>query len=119
MTELTDKNYNKLIEGVDKIIFIDFYSPTCGPCQQLTKILPSITSYAEEHGGVVYKVNTAENPKISQKFMIRSVPMTCIIDLDKNVKDVEVGLFDKGHYISLLDKHLKKKQGFFSKFFSF
>jgi thioredoxin-like negative regulator of GroEL len=116
LIELTDSNYDKLI-AEDKIIFIDFYSPTCGPCAQLKSMLPHISKFATEKSALVYKTDVSTNPKIANKFMVRSVPMTCIVDLEKNIKDVEIGLKDVGFYISLIEKHTSKKEGFFSRFF--
>jgi len=44
--------------------------------------------------------------------------MTCVVDLDKNIKDVEIGLKDQSYYISIVDKYTKKKnKGFFGSIF--
>ena len=37
--ELTDKNYEKIIKNNEKPVFIDFYSPSCGPCQMLMELM--------------------------------------------------------------------------------
>ena len=117
MIELTDDNYNSII-STDKPIFIDFYSPGCGPCQTLSKIMEIVDKYAEDKDILICKCNTFNNQKIAKKYMIRSVPMTCVVDLDKNIKDVEIGLKDQSYYISIVDKYTKKKnKGFFGSIF--
>lgn len=113
--ELTDKNYNKLLDN-DKVIFVDFYSPSCGPCQGLLKMLPAIEEFAEKEGALVYKVNVATNPKIASHYMIQSVPMTLIITPDKSIKDAELGLKDLSYYIGVIKKHTSPS--FFQKIFS-
>ena len=71
--------------------------------------------YADEDI-VIAKVNGAKNPKLSEKFMLRSVPLTVVIGKDKIVKQAEVGLLSIDAYIKMIDKALKKG-GFFSKLF--
>jgi len=107
--DLTDQNYDDVISQ-DAAIFIDFYSETCSPCQVLKKMLPAIHDYAKEKKVIVSKCNVEHNPKIASKYQIRSIPMTCIIDHDKNIKDVELGLKDISYYIKLINKHHSKKE---------
>lgn len=114
--ELTDKNYTELID-VDKNIFIDFYSPTCGPCQILKSFLPKIAEFAESNNTVVYSCDISKNPKISGKYMIRSVPFTCIVKKDKSISNANIGLESYERYISMIEKENKENKGFFSKFF--
>ena len=35
--ELSDKNYTKFMEATNSVVFIDFYSDTCGSYQVLAK----------------------------------------------------------------------------------
>ena len=54
--ELTDKNYETIIKNNEDPVFIDFYSPTCGPCQMLTKLIDErLEQYGEENGVKVVK----------------------------------------------------------------
>lgn len=114
--ELNDKNYPSFIENSDKAVFIDFYSETCPPCQILLGYLPKLAEHYKEEDIVIAKVNTANNHKLSNKFMVRSVPLTVVIGKDKIVKKAEVGLFGMDGYIKMIDKALGKG-GFFKKLF--
>lgn len=114
--ELSDKNYVSFIESTDAIVFIDFYSDTCPPCQTLLTYLPNLAQYYENEDVIITKVNAANNPKLSNKFMVRSVPLTVVIGKDKVVKQAEVGLLGINGYIKIIDKALGKG-GFFKKFF--
>jgi len=114
--ELTDKNYTGFMESTDAVVFIDFYSDTCPPCQTLLAYLPSLAEQFKNEDVIIAKVNAAFNPKLSKKFMVSSVPLTVVIAKDKMVKRAEVGLLGIDGYIKMIKKALGKG-GFFSKLF--
>lgn len=116
--ELNDTNYSDFMESTESVVFIDFYSDTCAPCQTLLSYLPKIAEHYKSENVVIAKVNSAQNPKLSNKFMVRSVPLTVVIGSDKMVKRAEVGLIGIDGYFSMIDKELGEKRGFFSKLFS-
>jgi len=115
--ELSDTTYSKFIENYDGVVFIDFYSETCPPCQTLLGYLPRMAEFYKEQSVVIAKVNAAYNPKLSAKFMVRSVPLSIVIGKDKMVKRAEVGLLSIDGYFKMIDKELGKNKGFFSRFF--
>jgi len=114
--ELTDKNYTGFIENTDAVVFIDFYSDTCPPCQTLLAYLPNLVQHFKDEDVVIAKVDAAFNPKLSKKFMVQSVPLTVVIAKDKMVKRAEVGLISMDAYIKMIKKALGKS-GFFAKLF--
>lgn len=116
--ELTDTNYTEFIENTDSVVFIDFYSDTCPPCQTLLTYLPNLAEHYKDEKVVIAKVNSAHNPKLSNKFMVRSVPLTVVIGKDKMVKKAEVGLLSIDGYFKMIDKELGHGKGFFSRLFS-
>jgi len=115
--ELSDKNYSAFMEETDSIVFIDFYSETCSPCQTLLSYLPNLATHYKDESVVIAKVNAAHNPKLSSKFMVRSVPLSVVIGKDKMVKKAEVGLLGIDGYFKMIDKELGKSKGFFSRLF--
>ncbi|MDA3909324.1 MAG: thioredoxin domain-containing protein [Sulfurimonas sp.] len=84
--ELTDSTYASFIQKIDAVVFIDFYSNSCAPCQTLLTYLPKIAEHYEDEDVVIAKVNTENNPKLAAKFMVRSVPLTVVIGEDKKTR---------------------------------
>jgi thioredoxin-like negative regulator of GroEL len=116
--ELTDKNYQDIIKGNDRPVFIDFYSDTCAPCQVLLGIIEAgLEKYGEENGVVVATCNTGKNPKLAGAFNVRSVPFSIVVMPDEKLKYPEIGLKDQAYYYALIDKLSGKKKGLFGRLF--
>jgi len=115
--ELTDKNYEKIIKNNQNPVFIDFYSPTCGPCQMLMELIENgLEKYGEENNIVVAKCDVSRNPKLAEAFKVQSVPFTIAVMPDGKLKYPELGLKDNSYYFGVIDK-LANKGSFFSKLF--
>ena len=111
--ELTGSNYTAFIQDTNSVVFIDFYSESCSPCQTLLSYLPNMAEHYREEKVVIAKVNAANNPKLSNKFMVSSVPLTVVIGKNKMLKRAEVGLLTIDAYIKMIDKEAGKEKGFF------
>jgi thioredoxin 1 len=115
--ELTDKNYENIIKNNKKPVFIDFYSPTCGPCQVLMEVIENgLEKYGEEHDVIVAKCDVSRNAKLAEAFKVQSVPFTIAVMPDGKLKYPELGLKDNAYYFGIIDK-LAGKGSFFSKLF--
>ena len=116
--DLTDRNYEKIIKNQQSPVFIDFYSPTCGPCQVLLQMIEErLEAYGDEQGVKVVKCDVSKNHKLAEAFKVRSVPFTIAVLPDGKLKYPELGLKDEAYYFSTIDK-LAKKGSFFSRLFS-
>ena len=116
--ELTDNNYTDIIKNNTSPVFIDFYSPTCGPCQMLSKLIDErLEAYGNDNGIQVVKCNVSTNPKLAEAFKIRSVPFTIAVMPDEKLKYAELGLKHETYYFELIDK-LAGKGSFLSRLFT-
>ena len=89
----TDSNFEAEVMQSNKLAVIDFWATWCGPCVALT---PTIEALATEYEGRVNigKVNVDENPELSVKYGITSIP--CILFIkDGKVVDKQIGLAPK------------------------
>jgi thioredoxin 2 len=89
VVELGDHNFQQVVGSTDKLILVDFYSPTCGPCKMMA---PVITDLARQYGGraVICKLDTSRHQMTPAKFQIRGVP-TLIFFKNGQVLDQVVG----------------------------
>lgn len=90
--EITDANFDQVI-ATDKPVLVDFWAEWCGPCKMIG---PVVEELAGEYEGkaVIGKVNVDENPNISAKFGIRSIP-TLLILKGGEIVDKQVGAVPK------------------------
>jgi len=116
--ELTDSSYSSFMEANDSVVFIDFYSETCAPCRTLLLYLNNLEEHYKGDNIVIAKVNVSRNPKLSNKFMVRNVPLTTLIGRDKTVKRAETGLLHADAYYTMIDKELGKNKWFLSRLLS-
>lgn len=71
--ELTDTEFQSFIKEASLPVMVDFYSPTCGPCQS---IAPVISRLAADYLGkvIISKLDTSKNPGTAMHYQIRGVP---------------------------------------------
>ena len=101
---LTDENFDKEVGQSDVPVLVDFWASWCGPCQMLAPVIEKI---AEEYEGKckVAKLNVDDNPNVTMRFGIRSIP-TLILFKDGQVVDKVVGAVPKDVIESLIKKAL-------------
>jgi len=73
--DVSDENFQEeVIERSKKIpVVVDYWAPWCGPCMVLAPILEKLV---KEYDGkfILAKINVDENPIVSQKYGIMSIP---------------------------------------------
>jgi thioredoxin 2 len=89
--ELTDANFEQVAARTGLPLVVDFWAPWCGPCRMMA---PAFAQAAAQLKGraVLAKVNSDENPGLSARFGIRSIPTLVRLEGGREVKRVSGAL---------------------------
>uniref|UniRef100_A0A3B5ARZ5 Thioredoxin-related transmembrane protein 1 n=1 Tax=Stegastes partitus TaxID=144197 RepID=A0A3B5ARZ5_9TELE len=71
LTEVTDGNWEDILTGE---WMIEFYAPWCPACQQLQPVWKEFADWGEDMGVNIAKVDVTEQPGLSGRFIITSLP---------------------------------------------
>ena len=84
---LTDATFASEVEASTGPMIVDFWAEWCGPCRMLTPILEQLAT--EQEGKVkIGKVNIDENPELTGRFKVQSIPLLVFFKDGKEVDSV-------------------------------
>ena len=71
--KVTDRDFERTINGSSVPVVVDFYADWCGPCKAMA---PTLDEFAEKRAGeaLVVKLDTDANPLTASRFGIRGIP---------------------------------------------
>lgn len=100
VVELTDTNFNQEVLKEKLLVLVDFWAEWCGPCRLIEPVIEELAK--EYHGKIkVGKLNVDENPKMTKKFRIMSIPTVIAFKEGKEVSR-KIGLTDKATLMGLM-----------------
>ena len=104
ITDLTDATFDEEIGAATEPVIVDFWAEWCGPCKLVAPVLEEIAS--EYAGRIrVHKVDVDENPGVSRRFEIMSIP-TLMVFHDGVAKKRLIGAKGKGQLLQELAEFL-------------
>ena len=101
--EITDANFEEIL-STEQPVLIDFWAEWCGPCKMIG---PVVSELANEYDGkaIIGKVDVDNNPEVSAKFGIRSIP-TLLFFKNQEIVDKQVGAVPKAVLSQKLEAQL-------------
>lgn len=85
MRDITTDTFSEVLES-EKPVFVEFWATWCNPCKMMAPVLESI---AEENDWLdVVKVNADENPELTKRYDISSIPTMLLFHKGSIIKYV-------------------------------
>jgi len=100
---MTDADIDEHVKKYDTIV-VDCWAPWCGPCRMVEPVIEELAK--EMQGKIVFgRLNVDENPVISTKHQIMSIP-TLLVFKNGNLVDRIIGAMPKDMLKQKLDSYL-------------
>ncbi len=75
--KITNANFESEVLKSEKPVLIDFYADWCGPCRM---VAPIVSEISDERSDIkVGKINVDEEPELSTRFGVVSIPMLVVM----------------------------------------
>ena len=96
---INKNNFQSEVMNSDKPVLLDFWAPWCAPCRM---VVPIIEEIAGERSDIrVGKINVDEQPELTSKFGIMSIPTLVVMKNGKIVQQVS-GVRPKNAILEML-----------------
>jgi thioredoxin 1 len=102
LVTVTDDTFASVIEGSKGVAIVDFWAVWCGPCRMIAPIMEQLADEYAEKGVTVAKLDVDNNPGVSARFGIRSIPSILFFQ-DGKLVDTVVGAVPKPVFAQRID----------------
>ena len=104
VVDATDDEFHAVVDESSLPVLVDVWAPWCGPCRIVS---PALEKLAGELAGnlKLVKVNADDNPEVSRRFEVQSIPTLVILDHGE-VVDKQIGALPEHQLRSWLESTL-------------
>jgi len=104
VVDVTTSSYEAEVVQTEKLVLVDFWTPTCRPCKAMQPILKQIDASLGEKVKVV-KVNAEAEPELVKKYEVQGVP-TCLLVKEGKILDRKTGYLQPSQLKSWVEGQL-------------
>ena len=83
--EITEEEFNEIINNSHKVVVVDFFAEWCMPCLMLAPIIDELAEQENLKEVKFTKVNVDDNQELAQKYNVSSIPCLIIFKEGKEV----------------------------------
>lgn len=99
----TETNFDEAVIGRSGLTVVDFWSTTCAPCRQLSKVLDQLKPDLPADV-VIGKVNADENVGLMDRFGVRAMP-TLLFIKDGELVETRTGVDRRQVLKKIIETH--------------
>lgn len=102
---LTDDNFQEEVLNSPIPVFVDFWAPWCGPCQQMGPMVEELAAELDATKIKIGKMNCDDNSQTPGKYNIMSIP-SFLIFKNGEVVGEEMGGMPKDKLKAFMESHM-------------
>jgi thioredoxin 2 len=104
VVDANDDEFHAVVDESSLPVLVDVWAPWCGPCRMVS---PALEKLAGELAGnlKLVKVNADDNPEVSRRFEVQSIPTLVLLDHGQ-VVDKQIGALPDHQLRSWLESKL-------------
>lgn len=101
IVNITQDNYDALVQNAPGKVLLDFWAPWCGPCRMIAPVVEAVAASHDEL--TVGKVNVDEEVALAARFQVASIPTLVVLQGGKVVAST-IGYCPKEEIEQLLSR---------------